>query len=190
MGLFSLHAAGDHDLGSTQSTISHAISSYAATFKSLHYIQNRPRISVSQTKHPLLLAALPTTPGGHKSLQVQEEITAIENSASKWALSTTCLRPSKADVLDALKTCTIAQFACHGTADRVEPAKSGLLLGNETVEKLTIEDLDTISCQNAQIVYLSACSTAEVGVMNLADESVHLASSFQLVGFRHVIRTL
>ena len=72
----------------------------------------------------------------------------------------------------------------------MEPAKSGLLLGKETVEKLTIEDLDIVSCQNAQIVYLSACSTAEVGVMNLADESVHLASSFQLTGFRHVIGTL
>ena len=100
------------------------------------------------------------------------------------------MRPSKADLVDALKTCTIAHFACHGTADRVEPAKSGLLLGKETVEKLTIEDLDTISCQNAQIVYLSACSAAEVGVMNLADESVHFASSFQLARFRHVIGTL
>ena len=190
MGVLPLHAAGDHGSGSTENTISHAISSYASTFKSLQFIQNRPRISVSQTKQVLLLAAMPTTPGGHKPLHVQEEVTAIEDSASTWALSTTLMRPSKADLVDALKTCTIAHFACHGTADRVEPAKSGLLLGKETVEKLTIEDLDTISCQNAQIVYLSACSTAEVGVMNLADESVHLASSFQLAGFRHVIGTL
>ena len=190
MGLLPLHAAGDHASGSTENAISHVISSYAATFKSLQFVQNRPRISVSRSKQLLLLAAMPTTPGGHKPLQVQEEITAIEDSASKWALSTTFLRPSKANILDALKTCTIAHFACHGTADRVEPAKSGLLLGKETVEKLTIEDLDTISCHNAQIVYLSACSTAEVGKMNLADESVHLASSFQLSGFQHVIGTL
>lgn len=190
MGLLPLHAAGDHSSGSTENAISHVVSSYAATIKSLQFIQNRPRISVSQSKQVLLLAAMPTTPGGHKPLQVQEEVTAIEESASKWALSTTLLRPSKTDLLDALTTCTIAHFACHGTADRVEPAKSGLLLGKETVEKLTIEDLDTISCQNAQIVYLSACSTAEVGKMGLADESVHLASSFQLAGFRHVIGTL
>ena len=190
MGLLPLHAAGDHAPGSTENAISHVVSSYAATFKSLQFVQNRPRISISQSKQVILLAAMPTTPGGHKPLQVQEEITAIEDSASKWALSTTFLRPSKADILDALKTCTIAHFACHGTADRVEPAKSGLLLGKENVEKLTIEDLDTISCQNAQIVYLSACSTAEVGKINLADESVHLASSFQLSGFQHVIGTL
>ena len=190
MGLLPLHAAGDHASGSTENAISHVISSYAATFKSLQFVQNRPGISVSHSKQVLLLAAMPTTPGGHKPLQVQKEITAIEDSASKWALSTTLLRPSKADTLDALKTCTIAHFACHGTADRVEPAKSGLLLGKDTVEKLTIEDLDTISCQNAQIVYLSACSTAEVGKINLADESVHIASSFQLSGFQHVIGTL
>ena len=190
MSLLPLHAAGDHGPGSTENAISHVISSYASTFKSLQFIQNRDRISVSQTKQVLLLAAMPTTPGGYKPLQVQEEVTAIEGSASKWASCLNLSRPSKADLLDALKTCTIAHFACHGTADRVEPAKSGLLLGKETVEKLTIEDLDILSCQNAQIVYLSACSTAEVGAMNLADESVHLASSFQLTGFQHVIGTL
>ena len=190
MSLLPLHAAGDHGPGSTENAISHVISSYASTFKSLQFIQNRDRISVSQTKQVLLLAAMPITPGGYKPLQVQEEVTAIESSTSKWASCLKLLQPSKADLLDALKTCTIAHFACHGTADRVEPAKSGLLLGKKTVEKLTIEDLDILSCQNAQIVYLSACSTAEVGVMNLADESVHLASSFQLTGFQHVIGTL
>ena len=190
MSLLPLHAAGDHGPESTENAISHVISSYASTFKSLQFIQNRDRISVSQTKQVLLLAAMPTTPGGYKPLQVQEEITAIESSASKWASCLSLSRPSKADLLDALKMCTIAHFACHGIADRVEPAKSGLLLGKDTVEKLTIEDLDIFSCQNAQIVYLSACSTAEVGAMNLADESVHLASSFQLTGFQHVIGTL
>lgn len=190
MSLLPLHAAGDHGSGSTENAISHVISSYASTFKSLQFIQKKPGISVSQTKQVLLLAAMPTTPGGYKPLQVQEEVRAIQDSVSKWASCTTLSRPSKADLLGALNTCTIAHFACHGTADRVEPAKSGLLLGKENVEKLTIEDLDIISCQNAQIVYLSACSTAEVGVMNLADESVHLASSFQLTGFRHVIGTL
>ena len=190
MSLLPLHAAGNHGPGSTENTISHVISSYASTFKSLQFIQNKDRIFFSQTKQVLLLAAMPTTPGGYKPLQVQEEITAIEGSASKWASCLHLSQPSKADILNALKTCTIAHFACHGTADRVEPAKSGLLLGKETVEKLTIEDLDILSCQNAQIVYLSACSTAEVGVMNLADQSVHLASSFQLTGFQHVIGTL
>ena len=190
MGLLPLHAAGDHSSGSTENAISHVISSYAPTLKSLQFIQKKPGISISQTKQVLLLAAMPTTPGGYKPLQVQEEVRAIQDSVSKWASCTTLSRPSKADLLGSLNTCTIAHFACHGTADRVEPAKSGLLLGKEIVEKHTIEDLDIISCQNAQIVYLSACSTAEVGVMNLADESVHLASSFQLTGFRHVIGTL
>ncbi|MCJ1251060.1 hypothetical protein MMC30_008291 [Trapelia coarctata] len=42
----------------------------------------------------------------------------------------------------------------------------------------------------AQIAYLSACSTAEIKVRNLADESIHLANAFQLAGFTNVIGTL
>jgi CHAT domain-containing protein len=75
-------------------------------------------------------------------------------------------------------------------ADRMEPAKSALLLGKDVLEKLTLEDMDTISHDHAQIAYLSACSTAEIKVRNLADESIHLASAFQLAGFMHVIGTL
>jgi CHAT domain-containing protein len=58
------------------------------------------------------------------------------------------------------------------------------------LEKLTITDLDTVNHDLAQIAYLSACSTAEVKVSNLIDESIHLASTFQLVGFPHVVGTL
>ena len=45
---------------------------------------------------------------------------------------------------------------CYGNADRIEPAKSALLLRMKALEKVTFEDLDAISCQNPQVVYLSA----------------------------------
>ena len=60
----------------------------------------------------------------------------------------------------------------------------------ETKELLTINDLDIISHESAQIIYLSACSTAEMKARNLVNESIHLASTFQLSGFQHVIGTL
>jgi CHAT domain-containing protein len=88
------------------------------------------------------------------------------------------------------KSCSIAHFACHGLADGVEPAKSALIVGKEREEKLTLEDLDAVIHDSAQIAYLSACSTAEIKVQNLADKSIHLASTFQLSGFQHVIETL
>lgn len=44
--------------------------------------------------------------------------------------------------------------------------------------------------QDAQLAYLSACSTAENLAEELVDEVIHTASSFQLLGFPHVIGTL
>lgn len=38
--------------------------------------------------------------------------------------------------------------------------------------------------------YLSACSTSANKVDKVVDEGIHLASAFQLAGFRHVIGTL
>lgn len=47
-----------------------------------------------------------------------------------------------------------------------------------------------MSPQNAQLAYLSACSTAENSAEQLVDEIIHSASGFQLIGFMHVIGTL
>lgn len=54
-------------------------------------------------------------------------------------------------------------------------------------EELRIEDLDLVHNDQAQIAYLSACSTAEIKQASLVDENIHLASSFLLSGFPHVI---
>lgn len=84
----------------------------------------------------------------------------------------------------------MVHFACHGFLDTKRPSKSALLVGTGSVEELRLEDLQPLNHQLAQIAYLSACSTAEIGARNLIDESIHLASTFQVVGFRHVIGTL
>lgn len=72
----------------------------------------------------------------------------------------------------------------HGSSDAEHPSKSAFLLGTETVEKLTIDDLQPLNQGLSQLAYLSACATAELG-QNLIDESIHVASTFQLDGFRH-----
>ena len=90
--------------------------------------------------------------------------------------------------MNALESCNIAHFACHAEADRFLGYRSSLLLGRDVLEKLTLEDMDAISHGQAQIAYLSACATA--GFQNQPDESIHLASAFQLAGFPHVIGTL
>src|SRR5262249_49847246 len=53
----------------------------------------------------------------------------------------------------------------------------------------TVRDLVRVHLDNAELAYLSACETA-YSDPPLADEAVHLATAFQLAGFRHVIANL
>lgn len=53
---------------------------------------------------------------------------------------------------------------------------------------LTVVDVARLRL-DADLAFLSACSTARPGGP-LADEAIHLASAFQLAGYRHVIATL
>jgi CHAT domain-containing protein len=54
---------------------------------------------------------------------------------------------------------------------------------------LTVLDVTRLRLETAQLAFLSACSTAQPG-RRLPDEAIHLASAFQLAGYRHVIGTL
>jgi len=196
LGFAPLHAAGDHSPGSTENTLSHVLSSYAPTLKALQFIQERSQEAIQGNRQEVMLVSMPTTPG-YDDLNVTDEVAAIKRHVKPWASVNSLEYPSKQEVLSALKSCTVAHFACHGAADRINPAKSALLLGRKNagqargiVERLTVEDLDTVSSNCAQIIYLSACSTAESKVQDLVDEDIHLASTFQLLGFPHVICTL
>ena len=190
MALLPLHAAGVHTLGSTENTLSHVISSSVPTLKTLQFVQNKPSFSIREKRPVILVVSMPKTPGGYMPLKVSEEVAAITHHTGSWASTVVLEQPNRESVINILKSCSIAHFACHGLADSIEPAKNALLLGKEIEERLTVEDLDEIIHDNAQIGYLSACSTAEIKRLNLVDESIHLASSFQLAGFRHVIGTL
>ncbi|KAF1997780.1 hypothetical protein P154DRAFT_524517 [Amniculicola lignicola CBS 123094] len=190
LSLIPLHAAGYHEPGSIENTVSHVISSYAPTLKALRFLRKKDKVKIVGQKHEVLVVSMPTTPGRFHPLNVGKEVDAIKTFVKPWADVTVLERPNKAEVIKALGQCTIAHFACHGTADPVEPTKSNLLLGRDKLERMAIEDFDTIVFETASIIYLSACSTAELKVRNLADESIHLASSFQLAGFQHVIGTL
>ena len=198
IALVPLHAAGEHILGSTENTLSHVTSPYAPTLKALRYSRSKPKPHFSYRKSrseelEMVIISMPTTPEGHKTLRLAEEVAAVQDKSEYWANITSLDRPSKESALNALKDCDIAYFACHATADQVRPTQSALLLGRDVVEKLTLEDIMKMNFDthdHTPVAYLSACSTAEIKVRNLADESIHLASAFQLAGFMHVIGTL
>lgn len=96
-------------------------------------------------------------------------------------------KPTKSQVLDELKDARICHFVCHSVASEEFPERDVLIVGNYMQEELRIEDLDLVRNYQAQIIYLSACSTAEIEQASLVDENIHLASSFLLSGFPHVV---
>ena len=91
--------------------------------------------------------------------------------------------PTAATVLERATACSLVHFACHDALDIEQPSKSALLDGTGSVEKLTIRDLQSLNHQLAQVAYLSACSTAELGAQSLIDESINLATTFSLLAF-------
>ena len=79
-------------------------------------------------------------------------------------------------------------FACHGHADTDRPSASYLLLHDYEEQPLTAFDIASQSVRGV-LAFLSACSTTRTRG-DLADEAIHLTSSFQLAGYPHVVGTL
>ncbi|KAL0639497.1 hypothetical protein Q9L58_001526 [Maublancomyces gigas] len=124
-----------------------------------------------------------------------KELDEIWNVASEESSLITRLdSPSTAQVLENLPDYHIIHLACHGISDGNRSSESHLLLhcsdNPPTPEKITVAAISSFNLKNAQVAYLSACSTADNASSVLADESIHIASGFQLAGFSHVLATL
>lgn len=95
----------------------------------------------------------------------------------------------KDQVLEGMQSCKIFHFAGHGGAHRFEPSKSLLLLEDWQRDALTAADIRDCRIQEKQIflAYLSACHTGQTVTPRLNDDDIHLISSLQLAGFRHMV---
>jgi CHAT domain-containing protein len=98
-------------------------------------------------------------------------------------------RATRDAVLHALPRHRIAHFACHAVTDPRFPALNRLLLQDHLTAPLTAIELSTLNAPRAELAYLSACETAKSNEA-LIDEAVHIATAFQLAGYRHIIGTL
>lgn len=92
-------------------------------------------------------------------------------------------------VLSALPRHRIAHFACHAVTDPRFPALNQLLLHDHLTAPLTAIELSALNVPDAELAYLSACETARSNEA-LIHEAVHIATAFQLAGYRHVVATL
>ncbi|MBB5866652.1 CHAT domain-containing protein/tetratricopeptide (TPR) repeat protein [Allocatelliglobosispora scoriae] len=173
LGLLPLHAAGHlRHVGALDALIS----SYVPSLRVLHHSRSRP--AADQRRR--LSVALRRTPG-----QAELSRTAEEAPSSDGA--TLADGDATADrVVAGLRQATWVHFACHAVAEPSSPADGGLLMHDRT---LRLPEIGGLRLAEAELAYLSACSTAHYGTRH-ADEVLHLASAFQLAGFRHVVASL
>jgi CHAT domain-containing protein len=89
-------------------------------------------------------------------------------------------------VLASIRDSTRAHFACHAVSNPQAPSMGGLVLHDRI---LHVGEITRMRLQEADLAYLSACTTASPGPKHV-DEAIHLASAFQVAGFRDVVGTL
>ncbi|MEU4435218.1 CHAT domain-containing protein [Nocardia rhamnosiphila] len=211
LGQLPIHAAGYHTHPSRSdaaTVMDRVISSYTPTVAALEYARRRHSSTTDpDTPGQALVVAMPTTPGidgrlhyvldeahlvathlpGSTVLTEPDEVNDLRAPASPSAEHTL---PTTATVLHLLPERAIVHFACHGATDPDDPSRSRLLLHDHATTPFTVAALAPIHLDRARLAYLSACDTALSTDTQLVDESIHLASAFQLAGYPHVIGTL
>ncbi|KAL4748231.1 hypothetical protein BDW72DRAFT_205815 [Aspergillus terricola var. indicus] len=153
---------------------------------------NRPRSRKDTEKESILFVAMPTTPGQQPLSGVIEECDTVRAICTETRDCEVLNHPTAEQVCGKLASSGIIHFACHGSANETDPSQSYLLLQKDgLLDKLTVSRISSeVSHKSAWIAYLSACSTAQVKATKLADESLHIASAFQMSDFPHVIGSL
>ncbi|MCH6165802.1 CHAT domain-containing protein [Pseudonocardia alaniniphila] len=180
LNFLPLHAAGHHD-GHGRAVLDRVVSSYTPTLRALLHARSRPA-----APDPALLAvALAETPDQQSLPATVSEAGALVRGPGR-AVQLVDADARYDAVLSALADCGWAHFACHAVSDPLSPSDSRLLLYDRS---LAVRDISKLRLQDAELAFLSACSTAR-GSAQLADEAIHIASAFQLAGYRHVVGTL
>jgi tetratricopeptide (TPR) repeat protein len=198
LSFLPLHAAGHHDTRADavpQTVADRVISSYTPTVRALLYARRSypadgaGHRDQADGQEDILVVAMPSTPGDRSLPYAEHEADLLRQRFPGRTRTLTGSGATYATVIRALARARLAHFACHGTADLANPSASRLLLHDHKQKPLTVSDVARLRLEHADLAFLSACSTARPGT-RLTDEAIHLASAFQLAGYRHVIGTL
>lgn len=180
-----LHAAGRHE-SRADSVLDRVVSSYTPSIRALaHARENAPAPSGSA-----VVVAVPDAPDSAPLTSAVREADTVRGFVpGATVLPSPNTRTDHASVIAALRRHDIAHLACHGVADRRDPANSRLILHDHLMCPLTMHDITQLHLRSAQLAYLSACSTTDVNTLQV-DEATQLTAAFQLAGYRNVIGTL
>lgn len=198
LGVAPFHAAGDYSRNADplQNTMCYAVSSYTPTIKALSYAREKDLTILGRgtdSRSRMLLVTMPVTPGEADLPDVELEVESILDVTKGSIASTHLAQPSADEVLRKFESFAAMHLACHGISDANIPSRSHLVLlaANGSADPLNIRLISRRNtATSAQVVYLSACSTAESTGVQFADESHHIASGFQLAGFSHVLAAM
>ncbi|KAJ6003550.1 CHAT domain-containing protein [Penicillium canescens] len=190
---FPLHAAGHHLRCNGETTLDRVVSSYGSSVKAIIHSRRRGTQTLAARKpHNVVAVAMQHTPKQGPLEFAGDEIDAVLAICRSMGLQHTRPQPYKNEVSSALETCWIFHFAGHGGTHPTEPLHSQLFLEDWDREPFTVASLleTNLASKPPFLAYLSACGTGQMLDETSVDESIHLASAFELAGFRHVIGTL
>ncbi|MEU0882667.1 CHAT domain-containing protein [Lentzea sp. NPDC005914] len=177
LGLLPLHAATPPG---GPGALDRVISSYTPTLRAL--ANSRGRAPASARRQ--IVVAMQHTPGLPDLPATVTEATGPQSGHPGTLIGDEHATVDR--VLAALPVTSWAHFACHASTNPRTPSEGGLHLHDGV---LPVARINRLELHEAELAYLSACSTGQTGWRH-ADESIHLASAFQLAGFRHVIASL
>jgi CHAT domain len=197
LSFLPVHAAGYHHTqgdAAPATVIDRVISSYTPTLRALIHAR-RPGLTTADpdgrpsARDRVVAVAMPHTPGASDLPGARAEAAELQQRFPGRVTELIEDEATHDAVLAALPVARWAHFACHAASDLTNPSASCLLLADHRQRPLTVVDVARLRLEDAGLAFLSACSTARPG-SRLTDEAIHLASAFQLAGYRHVIATL
>lgn len=191
LSLLPLHAAGYHDNEPRVSAIDCVMSSYTPTIKSLQHAR-RPLALDSPNQQKIFVLGMSETPDQDDLVAVVQEVAELKDMFPPEPLTTIKMNATCAEALQFLGDADIFHFSGHGISSTQDPLLSCLLMQDWKTRPLTISHLLRLESFKACFAYLSACHSggSPNSGFTLLDESLHISSAFQLVGFRTVVATL
>jgi tetratricopeptide (TPR) repeat protein len=191
LSLFPIHAAGYNLEQQPRAVLDVVVSSYSSSVRAVLRSRSISLPEFSKDNR-VVLVTMKVTPPSKELPFARAEIEEVQRLCQKAGLATIQPVPIKKDVLHALQSCKVFHFAGHGHSNPSDPLQSYLMLNDYESTQMTLTDfLETnILDQSPFLAYLSACGTGQIQDESMVDEGLHLANSFQLAGFRHVIGTL
>jgi CHAT domain-containing protein/tetratricopeptide (TPR) repeat protein len=97
---------------------------------------------------------------------------------------------SKSEIMASIRQGTYKLFATHGVFNTTKAENSGLNLGRETNEFLTIHELMCLDFSGTWLAVLSACETGQTALDDLNDNQPGLPAAFLLGGAQTVVASL